>query len=744
MNHSQQNETAIATLGEPAAFSMQFPEPASGEGSFSSFLQFLRRRFWIVLFTALGTLAAAELLDLAFPPLYRSMAQIEIVPDLSPQFRLEQIQSMMSGGSGDDSEKLDTEIQIMQSPTLALETIQALHLDDNQTFLPFKHGHRWDLNNPMDRYKVLKAFDDALQVKRFEHTDIIQVDVTTHSPALSALIANTLIDKYIERSFQVNFDATKRVSGWLDGQLNGLRKNLENSQAQMIGYQKDLGLVGLSLYSRFSGMNSSGTTDTLTTNLNELIKQSANAGVDRMMKEALYNAVKTSSPGVVDTLVATANPDLLASKNALLGLENQYASMSKTYGRAYPRLQALESQIDDLKKKVATEEADTIASAQKQYEAAKAYEAQVNGTLNQQEQLAFGKGEQAAKFQFSIEDYEANRLLYDGLQQRLQESSILSGLKSTSIMTVDNADVPAKPYFPRGSINLPIGLGVGLLLGFGLALLREGMDVNLKTINEIEQGLNVPLLGTIPLVKEEEISPEMFKKLAAPTAGMSWSRIAESLRAMRTAILLSSPGSAPKVLQVCSSRPGEGKSSIATLFGITLALGGAEVLVIDADLRRPRIHSRFGLGKHAGLSSLLSGKSSLQDVITQWEEMPNLHIMPAGPTPPMPSELLGAKQMEDLIRTLRGKYDFIIIDTPPVLAVTDASVISRMTDATILVVRYGLVQRHVAQRTLDLLGRSGAHVLGVAINAVDFKSPEYSEYYGRKYSDYYGQLPAAD
>ena len=178
---------------------------------------------------------------------------------------------------------------------------------------------------------------------------------------------------------------------------------------------------------------------------------------------------------------------------------------------------------------------------------------------------------------------------------------------------------------------------------------------------------------------------------------------------------------------------------MATLFGITLALGGSRVLVVDSNLRRPSVHFRFRIGKHTGLSSVLSGKSEFSEAVIEWPALPNLHLMAAGPTPPLPSELLGSRQMEELFGTLRQQYDFIILDTPPVLAVTDALVISHLTDAVVLVVRYGMVQRHVAQRGIDLLERAGAHLLGVAINAVDFKTPEYSEYYGRKYSDYYGE-----
>jgi capsular exopolysaccharide synthesis family protein len=715
---------------------VSLPDSLTEAGSFTNFRQFLRKRIWIILGVLAFGLAATETLDLVVRPHYTGQAQIEIVPDLSSEFSMSQISSLISGGSGEDSEKLDTEIQILQSPTLELSTIQALHLDSNPAFLPFKNGHAWNLSLPAERDLLVSRFAKDLNVERYQHTDIIQVKVTTHDPALSVLIANTLIDKYIERSFQSNYAATTRISGWLNQQLDGLRSNLERSQQEMIGYQKDLGLVGLSLYSKDSGGTGS---DILVTNLDEMIKQSADAGVNRMMKESLYNAIKDSPPDVVDTTAMLADPELLASKQSLLELQNEYASMSQTYGKAYPRLQALQSQIDDLQKKIADEERNAVATAQKEYEAAKNYEGMVNKTLNGQEQDLFGKGEQVAKFEFALEQYESNRLMYDGLQERLQQAAVLSGLHTTSIQVVDNASIPSKPSFPVPLINLAIGCGVGLLLGIGLALLVEGMDVNLKTITEIEEGLGLPLLTAIPSVKTEEITPEIFREHAIAAAGTSWSRIAEALRSMRTSILLSSPGSPPKVILIASARPSEGKSSVATLFGITLALGGSRVLVMDSDLRRPSVHLRFRTGKHTGLSSVLSGKSELREAIVEWPALPNLHLMPAGPTPPLPSELLGSHQMEDLFGTLRQQYDFIILDTPPVLAVTDALVISRLTDAVILVVRYGMVQRHVAQRGIDLLERAGARILGVAINAVDFKTPEYSEYYGRKYSDYYGE-----
>jgi polysaccharide biosynthesis transport protein len=383
-----------------------------------------------------------------------------------------------------------------------------------------------------------------------------------------------------------------------------------------------------------------------------------------------------------------------------------------------------------------------LARSQKELDAAKSNEDKLRGAFENQEQEAFGKGEQSIQYELARQDYETNRMLYDGLQQRLQEASIMSGLHSTAIHVVDNADTPVYPSRPRSRVNLALGAGLGLILGISLAVIFEAMDTNLKTIGEIEQGLQLPLLAAIPSVDAEHLLPAKFREHAVTRGGSAWSKIAESLRGMRTSILLSSPGSPPKVIMIASTRPAEGKSSVAALTAITFALNGAKILLIDADLRRPAIHMRFKVGKGLGLSSVLSGKASLHEAVAAWPDLPNLHLLSSGPVPPLPSELLGSRQMEDLLKQTRQEYDFVIMDTPPVLAVTDASILGRLADAIILILRFGSAKKQVVLRCLDLLERSGSHVLGVAVNFVDFQAPEYEEYYGRKYYDYYGEREA--
>jgi len=693
--------------------------------SIGRIVQFLQKRGWmIVAGLALG-LAVAVVANVLVRKKYTATAQIDIVPDMSSQFRLEQVQDL---AGGDEGEKLDTEIAILESRTLALETISALHLEQNQDFHAYSKGHPWDLSDPAVRELLESVFKGDLHVERLGHTSIINVSFTSGKPGLASLAANTLIDNYIEHSFRESYNSTAKVSGWLNSQLTDLKERLEKSQAQMVADQKSLGIVGIDPKD-----------SVLVTNLEELNKQLANAEADRMLKEAQLRALKSASPDVIDVAAGVANPVLQASREKLNDLQTEYASLTQTYGPSYPEVKSLRAQIRELKRTLRQNERAEVARMQKEFDAAQNNENMLRSKLEAEEHIAYSKGAQGARFDFSRRDYEAARQLYDGLQQRLQEAGIISGLHSTSIHIVDNADIPVYPSHPKKNVNLAIGAGAGLGLGLVLALLLDAMDTNLKTMNEVEQALQLPLLAAIPEVETEDLQPVRFRAAAVSKARASWSRIAEALRGMRTAILLSSPGAPPKAVMICSTRPAEGKSSVSTLIAITFALNGSRVLLMDGDLRRPSVHLRFRIPNGSGLSSILSGKAPYREGITQWADLPNLDIMTSGPVPPLPSELLGSIEMERLLEQLRSDYDFIFIDTPPVLAVTDASILGRLADATILIVRYGASQRHVVQRGIDLLDRSGTHLLGVALNAVDFRSPEYSEYYGRKYYEYYGE-----
>ncbi len=727
----KQQFTEVSEPIESNSDLVQNPTAMSGavldEDPFGFFVRFLRKRGWIaVVSVALGFIGAV-VANHILPKLYTAQTSIEIqAQDSASQFRLEQVQDM--GASVDTSERLDTEIEILRSRDLALETIRTLHLESNPDFLPLRDGRPWDLTRPDYRHILISVFQGDVSVSRLGHTSILRIFVTSKRPELASLIANTLVDRYIDHSFQENFAATAKVSVWLNSKLSNLKENLEKSQARILELQRDIGVYGIDQSHSI-----------IAANLEELNKQYADAQVDRLLKESRLQEIESSSPDVIDAALGNVDPGLLASKQRLLQLQSDYNSLSQTYGSAYPRVKTLKAQIDQLQKGLSNQEKAQVTRFQKDLDASRSNEGKLRDALDKQEQQAFGMSEKAMQYELAHRDYETNRLLYDGLQQRLQEAGIMSSLHSTAIHVVDSADTPISPSLPRTNFNKALGIGGGLFFGICLAILLEMMDTNLKTMTDIEQGLQLPLVAAIPAVDSEHLLPGKFREFAVSRGVSSWSKIAEALRGMRTSILLSSPGSPPKILMVASTRPGEGKSSVASLTAITFALNGSKVLLVDADLRRPAIHLRFRIGKGLGLSSVLSGTASFQEAVVPWSDLPNLHILASGPIPPLPSELLGSKEMEDMLALVRNEYDFVIIDTPPVLAVTDASVLGRLTDAAILILRYGTARKQVVLRCIDLLERSGTHLLGVAVNAVDFTAPEYSEYYGRKYYEYYGE-----
>jgi succinoglycan biosynthesis transport protein ExoP len=705
---------------------------ASEEVSMERLVQLVKKRGWVVLVAGAIGLAIAIAANFVMARMYTSKAKIEVTGDISSEFRLEQI----AGGAGGDmdSQKIDSEIEKMRSRTLALDTIRSLHLDKDTDFIKSRKDRAWDLSRPDDRATLIDAFIGSLKISRLSQTSLIEIYVTTRRPELSALIANTLVDKYIEYSFKESYSSTQKISSWLNSQLDNLKSNLQTSQERMVALEKEVGIIGIGQQEQSVAVE----------HLAELNKVLVDAQADRMLKESAYRALASSTPGVVDAL---SQQDMLlqASRESLGQLKTQYAAMGQTYGPSYKGMQELKGQIDSLQAEISKSEAAQLAKAQKALDAAQTNEGQLRSTLDQEQQNAYQNSSKVIQYELAREEYHANRLLFDGIQERLQEAGILAGLHSTSVHVVEDADVPIVPSQPHKVLNMAGGLGVGLLLGGILALLLEAMDTNLRTIEDVESSLNLPLLAVLPKVEGPEILAANFIKHAVSGQTGSWSKIGEALRGLRTSILLSTAGAPPQVLMISSTRPAEGKTSIAILEAIIFALNGAKVLLIDGDLRRPAVHLRVkgeyidtNSSRNVGLSSVLSGKASLKEAIQVWPDLPNLHLLLAGPLPPLPSELLGSKQMENLVADLRSQYDFIIIDTPPVLTVTDASVLGRLVDAAVLIVRYGEARRQVISRSVELLQRSGTNLLGVALNMVDFGAPEYSEYYGRQYYNYYG------
>src|SRR3984957_12809705 len=567
----------------------EVPEPKESERSFVSlglndgqtlqhFLLIAKKYIWLVLACALLGTGAGFLENATSPKEYRSSANIEITQDTADQFRMD------TGGGYDsgyiDVTKLDTEIAILKSSTLALQTIKSLHLNQNKDFLPPGSDRVWDLDKIQDRHALIGMFEGGLAAERFGHTNILDLSFTARNPELAAVICNTLIDNYVQHNFAENYAATQEVSAWLEQQLGDLKRRLQLSQAHMLSVQRCIGLVGIDQ-----------TQSIVLSRLVDISHDVTQAESQRLVAQARLITLQSAPPDVLATLSGDAV--LMGLKERLTSLQAEYANLSAKYGAKNPRLLEIRSEMEEVERGMKAEQGTVLARAQQEVNAAKQNQDALQRRLDQEKSTAYMGNSKAVVYSLARREYEANRSLYEGLHQRLQEAGIIAGLHSTNIRRIDPADAPDFPSSPRKSVNLMLGLLCGLGLGLLMSFVVEMLDTNIKTIYDIEERLGLPMLGVVPQVDSKLLSPETFVRDATSPLPGAWSRLAEAYRALRTTILLSRAGTPPQVILVSSAKPSEGKTSITTLEAIVFALNGARVLLIDSDLRRPSVHLRF-------------------------------------------------------------------------------------------------------------------------------------------------------
>jgi succinoglycan biosynthesis transport protein ExoP len=429
-------------------------------------------------------------------------------------------------------------------------------------------------------------------------------------------------------------------------------------------------------------------------------------------------------------------------------INTQFIDASTQYGPNFPKVQRLQSQLKELDASIEKEKRAVVARLQSEYAEARQREQLLSQALDQQKTEVNQMSERMVQYSILKRDAEANKALYDGLLTKLKEAGISAGLRSSNIRVVDPAMVPTYPVRPAKARNIAMAIIIGLVGGIGLALLREYMDNTVKSPDDVETLVRLPSLAVVPAFSESNGDRPRSKLLKGASSNghdkrielvaqhLPKSQMSEAFRALRTALLLSQADHPPQVILVTSALPREGKTTAAANLAVTLAQLGDRTLLIDADLRKPGVGRllSLGSGKYAGLSSYLAGVSSLDLVTIQHPAIPNLSAIPTGPLPPNPADLLSSHKLDDAIAELRTKFKFIVIDSPPIMAATDAVILSVKADGVLLVVRSGETPKEAFTRTRDLLLSVKCHLLGVVLNAVDSKAPDY--YYSYRYYPY--------
>ena len=435
-----------------------------------------------------------------------------------------------------------------------------------------------------------------------------------------------------------------------------------------------------------------------------------------------------------------------------LDLQDQLAQLTSQFGPQYPKVQEVNNRLLQIRASIDREVKNSGSRAESEYQAALQRERMLRGQLEGQKQEANQLNQSAIEYNLLKREADGNRQLYDGLLQKLKEAGVSAGLKSSNIRQVDVARVPLAPSQPNIPRNLMIALLMGLAGGVTFAFLLEILDNTVRTPEQVEHIAALPALGIVPLnhrdlnllAKGSQQKSLTGKAPSKSKVGLiaharPKSGIAESYRALRTSILLSSLGSPPKVILITSALPQEGKTTTSVNTAIVLAQKGGKVLLVDCDMRRPGVHSIIGIANRSGLSTVLTGTEDVSAAVIMSRQLPNLFVIPSGPPPPQPSELLASPAMLALLEQWKLEYDHIILDTPPTLSVTDAVLLSVKADAVVLVIRSGQTTKDALRRARDLLLHVNAKVMGVVVNAVDLSAPDlnYQYYYGSKYGGRY-------
>ncbi len=609
--------------------------------------------------------------------------------------------------------------------------------------------------NPINR---LKGYLNIVDIQAIRKTALVKISATTSSAELSASVANTHAQGFIDLIREDRQNSTLENLLFLKRQSQELADQLAQSERNLAAYAEENAIVSVNKDENIVVRRMSELNDLLTA-----------ATAKRITAESRFNESKSGSG-----IATSANDDdsIQSLRLALKKAESDYSSLGQKFKPGYPRMRQLKASIDSLRENIKQQRGQMLGALEADYESALAAERALQEQLDMQKSQAFELARREVQFNIMKRDYESIQDLHQSVLRQLKEAQVSAESSGTNVSIADKAAVPSGPSSPKKLRSLALGLIAGFILGVGLAIMFELFDNTLKTPEDVQRSLRVPSLGVIPVFDteevnqtfgqeapgshprlEEESSPTLPNEMnshalvpkIADTAEVSDLVVAsaprsiasESFRSVRTAILLSSADNPPRTIMVTSAKKSEGKTTLVSNLALTLAQASSKVIVIDADLRRPSLHTRFNIDpNNPGLVDYLTSLKPIEDVVHQ-TEVPTLHVISCGPLPPNPAELIGSKKMATLLSDLSEMYDYVLIDTPPVLPVTDAVMLSRSVDGVALVVRGQSTLTPLARDAVNRIKGAGANLLGVVLNDVNIKSGDYQYYYRDTYSYYH-------
>jgi len=728
----------------------------------------IRKHLRLIIAIMVGVTALTAVKVMTQTPIYTAETTIMVQPQASEggSDALENLVSIEAAAE-DSDQYYKTQCAILKSRGLAASVIRTLGLEHNPVFAGKAaatgtldqlganvKGSLQDLIAPGDDHTVIlpQSYDDDrgvppwmvhgyvanLTVKPVEDTNLVKITFSSPDPGLAAQIANAHVIAYERQQIEMHSQQDEEAQRFLQNKLVDIKEQLEKSEAALNDYRRRKGIIpGL--------MSLDGKDAVVLDRLADLSKDLTQAQVARISLESQVTLIRKHQYDALP--VIAADPAVQDMEKELNSLYSQEAALSSQFKADYPPLAKLQAQIRELQSRVAEAMQKAISGVESEFAEAQEKENELQAEMQRQRAETLNLNDSAAQYAILQRDVDTNRELYNAIMTRMKDIAVSSDIQSTNVSVINSAEVPSSPSSPNKGRDLLLALIAGLGGGIALAFTMEFLDNTLKNPEEAENYLRLPNLGIVP-----EFSSVNGKTAYAPrelmngrestvlppgrelvTTHGSYSRVGEAYRNLRTALLLSRAGGPPKVTLITSAMSREGKTVTAVNTAVMLAQLGAPVLLIDADLRRARCHRVLAVDNHLGLTEVLAGSRPLREMI-RITEIENLHFLGSGSVPPNPTELLGSAKMIETLLELREHYEHVVIDSAPVLPVSDSLVLAKLTDGVMLVANGSATPRQQVKTACARLEYARAKILGVVLNKVKIHSADYHYYY---HQDYY-------
>ena len=746
-----------------ATYALDTPQPVEAGLTVNDLANIFRRRQTEGLLILGVCVLAGLIYCVATPRRFTSQGTVEVQKEGTTGIDVSDL-----GGPGGGADKgdapagtvnLETQSTILQSDTLALSVVRDLNLENTPDFQPhfsligslkglFTPKPNPDPPGPLEssphrRASALAVFSGNLSVKVITGTRLLQISYTSTDPKLAASVVNRLIQGLTDFTFEARTASSVEATQFLENQLTDLRKRSEADQQRLAEAQKNADLFSF-------GTDSTGHEQLYSDSLDKLQQSTAAlsaATQNRISKEAVYRAVKSGNAELISELSGTGSGVATPVANSLVLIQNLHLQQSTLeqsiaeaelkYGSAYPKMTELRAQLDRVNKSLSDEVERVAARAKNDYFVALANESQMRAQNDANKRAAVEVKDKAVDYTILREESTQSRTLYEDLLKKLKENGVLQGLKGADLTVVDPGRIPAGPSSPRTVLYLLIAIGLGALFGVGGMLLAEGLDGSIHSTSQIEQ-MGVPLIGILPKYgsgREAMEGMQGLRTLSAPKSAYS-----EAVRSVRATLVPAASFGTHRAIVVTSANADEGKSLTARNLAMSVAQQGRRVVLVNADFRSDRAEGGAEFISKFGLATLLSGPPAPPELL-QVAKTPTLFLLPSGAIPENPSELLSSPRMKLLVDELKQQFDLVIIDSPPVLPVVDALLLTELADTVLLVARHGVTEQASLTRAFQMLTmRSRPESVAVLLNGVSTDSQIYRSYFGKSTARYYQEI----